>query len=106
MSAPETTLDIIEEMRRFAKRHWMHDEGQNMRMFAARLEPVVRRELGDAQKMREALRLASYFLHKLNMGAVRAQDGRDGRAICCWDVANVVDAALAAAQEPSKEEEQ
>lgn len=29
--------DVIESMERFADRHWMHDEGQNVREFAQRL---------------------------------------------------------------------
>ena len=50
-------------------------------------------EASNMKAMREALKLASYFLHEHHMGAVRT---RDGRAICCWDVAKVVDAALSA----------
>ena len=40
----ETIADIIAEMRRFGNRHWMHDEGQNVRMFADRLEAAWKRE--------------------------------------------------------------
>ena len=81
MSTHETVADIIGIMRDFASRHWMHDEGQNVRMFADRLEAVWKREkatieadalavggllrpkgsapaapsAGNAQKMREAV---------------------------------------------------
>ena len=40
----ETIDDIVAEMRQFAKRHWMHDEGQNMKMFASRIEAAWNRE--------------------------------------------------------------
>lgn len=41
----ETVADIVAEMKRFAKRHWMHDEGQNIRVFAERIEAAHEREL-------------------------------------------------------------
>ena len=49
---------------------------------------------GNFAKMREALKLASYFLHQHHMGAVYAPDGET--MIFCDDVAKAVDAALAA----------
>ena len=49
---------------------------------------------GNVAKMREALKLASYFLHQHHMGAVYAPDGET--VIFCEDVAKAVDAALAA----------
>lgn len=41
----KTIPNILAEMRNFAKRHWMHDEGQNMRMFADRIEAAYKREI-------------------------------------------------------------
>lgn len=40
----ETVADVVDEMRRFADRHWMHDEGQNVRLFADRIEKAVSSE--------------------------------------------------------------
>lgn len=33
---------IADEMRRFGERHWMHDEGQNMRQFADRIDDTIK----------------------------------------------------------------
>lgn len=43
-AAHEAVDDVIESMERFASRHWMHDEGQNAREFAARLKAALKRE--------------------------------------------------------------
>lgn len=40
----EAVDDVIESMERFASRHWMHDEGQNVREFAARLKAAWKRD--------------------------------------------------------------
>lgn len=50
----ESVEDVVEEMRRFSKRHWMHDEGQNIGIFASRIAKAVERT-GDARRMRNEL---------------------------------------------------
>lgn len=48
--------DVIESMERFADRHWMHDEGQNVREFAQRLRAAKKnQQVGNAAAMREAM---------------------------------------------------
>ena len=34
-------LEIANEMERFGRRHWMHDEGQNVRMFGERIRKII-----------------------------------------------------------------
>lgn len=38
----KATLEIADEMERFGKRHWMHEEGQNVRMFGERIKKLIR----------------------------------------------------------------
>ena len=33
--------EIADEMLRFGQRHWMHDEGQNVRMFGERIKKIL-----------------------------------------------------------------
>ncbi len=40
----ETIADVAAEMRRFGQRHWMHDEGQNIRLYADRIEAAAKRD--------------------------------------------------------------
>lgn len=47
---------------------------------------------GNNAAMREALEKASVFLHRHNMGAVGMPDGS---VLPCWELAKIVDAALA-----------
>ena len=34
--------DLADEMIRFGNRHWMHDEGQNVRMFGERIKKILK----------------------------------------------------------------
>ena len=34
--------DLADEMIRFGRRHWMHDEGQNVRMFGERIQKILK----------------------------------------------------------------
>lgn len=55
---------------------------------------MAENDAGNVAAMRKALEQASYFLHRHHMGAVYAPDGET--LIYCWDVAKIVDDALAA----------
>ena len=35
-------VELADEMIRFGRRHWMHDEGQNVRMFGERIKQILR----------------------------------------------------------------
>lgn len=99
----ETIADILAEMRRFGDRHWMHDEGQSVRMFADRIEAAAEREcstqksencVGNAAAMRAAIKKAiGMILGEVITGRARFKP-----------VIDVLEAALAAPQLPYQQE--
>lgn len=40
-SQAQELSDLADEMIRFGNRHWMHDEGQNVRMFGERIKKIL-----------------------------------------------------------------
>jgi len=62
----ESVEDVVAEMRRFAKRHWMHDEGQNIGIFAGRIEKAAGR-IGNTARLRNELLNCKTLLASLAM---------------------------------------
>lgn len=117
----ETIADIIAEMRRFGNRHWMHDEGQNVRMFADRLEAAWKREkaeieastlaaggmveasrhkqVGNAAAMRESLVLVKIKL--ADWGFTTRHDAPPSGSLS-YDCARLMEVVNAALSEPPR----
>ena len=75
----ETLAEIVAEMRRFGQRHWMHDEEQDIRLYADRIEAAAKRERAEIEA--NALAVGGV------VEAARHKPDPDWKAICeqCHD---------------------